>query len=110
MSIFENIELPEFIQKKNAKIAEIAIQNTKQVVNKLSSSDLTKIGLELLAKKTNTMDKYIHQIGTATVNDGMKVYLPEILALTVGCGILGSIIGYQISEKKIIQKGFFIIR
>lgn len=94
-NFLENIPLPDWIQAKNAKIADIAIAHTKVVVGEMPQKDMTKIGLELIVKRTDTMDKYISKIGGLTVNDAMKLYMPEILALTVGSALLGSVIGYN---------------
>lgn len=94
--------IPKYIEKKNEELVQLALEHTKKVISEISTSDAIKIGSELLSKNTSTLEKYIVKVGTQTTNDGIRLYLPEILALTAGSCLLGAVIGYN--WKTIIKK------
>lgn len=91
----KKIPIPKYIEKKNEILVGQAMGYTKEIVSRMSAADALRIGAELLKGQTTTLDKYILEIGTKTAGDGIRVYLPEILALTVGSGLLGAVIGYN---------------
>ena len=96
--------MPAYIKAKNVEIAQKALEHFKAVVPTIPKGDITKIGMELFVGRTETLDKYVVQIGGLTITDAIKIYMPEILALTVGSFLLGCVAGYQIKEKNLLKK------
>lgn len=101
---FKNIPIPKYIEQKNLEIAKSGMVHLEEKLKTIGSATLTKIGMEAIGGKYDTAKNIGFDVAVKTSNDALRIYMPEILALTVGSCLIGCVIGYQVSDKKLLKQ------
>lgn len=88
-----NIILPKYIENKNARISAKAMELIWNELSKLNGKEMAQIGVQLIANKNDKLIEVLTPAGAKTIDEAIKMYMPEIISITLGSFTLGAIIG-----------------
>lgn len=99
------IPIPKYIQDKNARISAVAITNVLDEIKKMNGTEVAQIGIQMMAGKNDKLVSVLTPAGAKTINEAIGIYMPEIIALTLGSFALGAVAGANWdSIKKLLNR------